>query len=81
MHKAFESLQDAKILAENQRWNSCINRLYYAAFYAVIALLLNDSYDGQTHDGAKSQFNLIYIKTGKIDKEFGRLYSKLFDWR
>lgn len=79
--KAFESLNDAKLLAQNQRWNACINRLYYSAFYAVIALLLSDNYEGQTHDGARTQFNLRYIKDGKIDKEFGKLYTKLFDWR
>ncbi|HBX50312.1 MAG TPA: hypothetical protein DEH02_04480 [Bacteroidales bacterium] len=79
--KAYESLNDAKLLAQNKRWNSCVNRLYYAAFYSVIALLLTDNYDGLTHDGTRSQFNLKYIKDGKIDKEFGKLYSKLFDWR
>jgi hypothetical protein len=55
--------------------------LYYAAFYAVIALLLIENYDGLTHDGTRSQFNLKFIKDGKIQKDFGKLYSKLFDWR
>jgi len=36
--RAEESFQDALILAENERWNTVINRLYYACFYAVIAL-------------------------------------------
>ncbi len=81
LEKAFESLNDAKLLAQNQRWNSCVNRLYYAAFYAVIALLLIENYDGLTHDGTRSQFNLKFIKDGKIQKDFGKLYSKLFDWR
>lgn len=81
LDKAFESLNDSKLLAQNKRWNACINRLYYSAFYAVIALLLNENYDCQTHDGTRNKFNLKYIKEGKIDKEFGKLYSKLFDWR
>lgn len=81
LDKSFESLNDAKLLAQNKRWNACINRLYYSAFYAVIALLLTDNYNGQTHDGARKQFNLKYIKDGMIDKEFGKLYTKLFDWR
>lgn len=81
LSKAFESLNDAKLLAQNNRWNACINRLYYASFYAVIALLLHNNYEGQTHVGVRNQFNLQFIKNGKLSKEFGKLYSKLFDWR
>jgi uncharacterized protein (UPF0332 family) len=40
LEKSDESLNDAKLLAQNQRWNACVNRLYYACFYAVMALLL-----------------------------------------
>jgi uncharacterized protein (UPF0332 family) len=40
LERAKETLEDAKLLAEKQRWNSAINRLYYAAYYAIIALLL-----------------------------------------
>jgi uncharacterized protein (UPF0332 family) len=81
LEKSFEGLNDAKLLAQNQRWNACINRLYYAAFYAVMALLLTENYDGLTHDGTRSRFNLKFIKEGIIPKEHGKLYSKLFDWR
>jgi hypothetical protein len=35
IQRSFETFNDAKLLAENERWNSCINRLYYACFYAV----------------------------------------------
>lgn len=40
LHRAKETFEDAKILGERHRWNSAVNRLYYAAFYAVSALLL-----------------------------------------
>jgi uncharacterized protein len=51
LDKAFESLDDAKLLAQNQRWNACINRLYYSSYYAIIALLLQDNYEVSTHQG------------------------------
>jgi uncharacterized protein (UPF0332 family) len=35
----------------------------------------------QTHDGVRMQFGLQFIKTGLIDISFGKLYSKLFDYR
>lgn len=38
--RAEESFEEALILAKEHRWNAVINRLYYACFYAVIALLI-----------------------------------------
>jgi uncharacterized protein (UPF0332 family) len=79
--RAKETLEDAKLLAENQRWNSAINRLYYAAYYAVIALLLKENFKSTTHNGAKTKFSEHYIKTGLYPTELGRIYSQLFTWR
>ena len=41
MARAQETLEDARILANAGRWNACVNRLYYACFYAVSALLVD----------------------------------------
>lgn len=81
LQRAEESYSDALILAEKERWNAVINRLYYACFYAVIALLLKNNIETQTHDGSRTQFGLKHIKTGLIEKKFGKIYSKLFDMR
>jgi hypothetical protein len=37
LESAFKTFDAAKVLAENNFWNSAINRLYYAVFYAVNA--------------------------------------------
>lgn len=79
--RADETLEDAKILASHERWNAAINRLYYGAFYAVAALLISDNIETLSHDGARSQFSLHYIKTGVFEKEAGKLLSRLFDYR
>ncbi|TVR75176.1 MAG: HEPN domain-containing protein [Marinilabiliales bacterium] len=79
--RGLESYDDALILLEKKRWNTIINRLYYACFYAVIALLLKKNIETHTHDGARNQFNLQFIKKGLIDKNQGKLFSKLFDYR
>ncbi len=81
LKKAEESFDDALLLAENNRWNSVVNRLYYSCFYAVIALLLSKEIKTTTHDGCRTQLGLNFIKPGIIDKEYGKLYSKLFDFR
>jgi uncharacterized protein (UPF0332 family) len=79
--RAKDTLDDAHILAERKKWNSTINRLYYAAYYAVIALLLDSGLKPTTHNGAKSNFSEYFVKTGKIGKDLGKIYSQLFTWR
>jgi uncharacterized protein (UPF0332 family) len=79
--RAKDTLDDAQLLADNGKWNSAINRLYYAAYYAVIALLLNADLKPTTHNGVKSNFSEYFVKTEKIDKEFGLIFSQLFTWR
>ena len=80
-NRAKESFEEALLLSENQKWNTAISRLYYSCFYAVIALLLKHNINTQTHEGARTQFGLHFIKTNKIDKSFGRLFAKIFDYR
>jgi len=58
-----------------------VNRLYYASFYAVIALMLSRGIKSTTHDGCRTQFGLNFIKTGIIDRRFGKHFTKLFDLR
>ncbi len=79
--RAKQTYEEALILAREERWNAVINRLYYACFYAVIALLLKNNIETQSHDGARTQFGLNFIKKGLFDKEMGKLFSKLFDYR
>ena len=81
LQRAKDTLEDARILADNQRWNSAINRLYYASYYAVTALLLDADLNPSTHNGAKSNFTEHFIKSNRIDKEYGKIYSQLFTWR
>jgi uncharacterized protein (UPF0332 family) len=81
LQRARDTYEDAQILADKSRWNSTINRLYYAAYYAVMALLLDSDLNPTTHNGAKSNFSEFFIKTGKIPMELGKIYSQLFTWR
>lgn len=79
--RAIDTFEDAQILIEKKKWNSVINRLYYEAYYAVMALLLNSDLKPTTHTGAKSNFPEHFIKTGIIPKQSGKIYSQLFTWR
>lgn len=81
LERARDTLDDAKILADNSKWNSAINRLYYSAYYAVTALLLNSDFKTTTHNGTKSLFSEHFIKPGIFPEEIGKIYSQLFTWR
>ena len=79
--KSKETLSEIPILIENKLWTVAVNRLYYACFYAVNALLIQNDIKTQTHSGTRHMFALHFIKTGIIDTELGRFYSKLFERR
>ncbi len=79
--RALETYEEALILAENGKWNAVVNRLYYSTFYAVIALLLKNNIETQSHDGARSQFGLYFVKPGIIERKYGKLFTKLSDLR
>lgn len=79
--RSVEIFQDAKLLAENKRWRSCVNRLYYSSFHLINALLFLDGINAKSHDGLKSKFLQLYVKTNLIDIDYGKLYSRLIDWR
>ncbi|WP_282773649.1 HEPN domain-containing protein [Phaeodactylibacter xiamenensis] len=79
--RAREAFEDGRLLAAAFRWNSAANRLYYACFYIVSAYLVQRGIRATTHSGLKTAFNKELIKTGKISKEEGRLFNKLFGLR
>ena len=81
LERAEESLSEAKILTEGNHWNAIANRLYYACFYAVNALLLKYDINTKTHSGTKSKFHEFIHNTKRLELEFGVLYSNLFDLR
>ena len=81
LKRAKETLQEADILMKDSCYNAADNRLYYACYYAVIALLVKNHIAAQTHDGVKQMFGLHFIVTGEIDRKYSRFYSQLFNDR
>lgn len=62
---------------ENGMYDTAVSRLYYAAFYAVNALLTANGFNPKTHSGSKTMFNKEFILTGKMDSRFSDFYSFL----
>ncbi|MBN1953073.1 MAG: HEPN domain-containing protein [Bacteroidales bacterium] len=81
INKAQTTLQEAKSLADDGYWNGTVNRLYYSCFYAVIALLAKSDISARTHNGVRSEFFRLYIKSKILDKSYSSLYSNLMGKR
>jgi uncharacterized protein (UPF0332 family) len=81
INRAKETLSEVEFQIENQKWNTAVNRLYYACYYAVIALLIRNDINTKTHAGVRQMFGLHFIKTGRIDIELGDFYTDIFEMR
>ena len=81
LERARESLEEAKLLFDRGHINTYVNRLYYACFYAVSALLLTKGLSSAKHSGIRSFFHQNFVKTGRLDKSLGQIYDKLYDNR
>jgi uncharacterized protein (UPF0332 family) len=79
--KALDSLASARREFEAGSYAFAMNRLYYAAFYAVSAALLGREQSFRKHSGVRSAFHRQFVKTGLLDVKWGRLYDQLFEDR
>ena len=81
IEKALRAYEQACGVIGLEYWETAANRLYYAAYNAVSALLIANGDTAQSHSGVIHMFGLHFIKTGKVSVEMGRLYHKLFTMR
>jgi len=58
-----------------------VNRLYSACFYAVSALLLTEGHSSPKPSGVRARFGQHWIAPGRLAKDMGRFYRRLFDAR
>jgi uncharacterized protein (UPF0332 family) len=80
--QAKDSMKEADLLLrEGMSSRSVINRLYYAMFYAVLALLQEKEIGTSKHIGAISFFDKEFIKTGIFDSSFSKTLHRAFELR
>lgn len=73
--RAEESLDEAILLFNSEHYNTSVNRLYYACFYAVSALLLSENMSSPKHSGVRSLFNQHWVKKERVIKELGKFFQ------
>ena len=81
MEKAEGALVEAKDCASMEHWTLAANRLYYAAYYASSALLINAGLQARTHEGTIGMIGQNFVRTGILTKEDGSLLARLQNMR
>ncbi len=79
--RAQATLQLAKLALDNDFLYDAVNRLYYASFFAVSALLLTEGYSSAKHKGVQSLFSRHWIKTEKFPASMGRFFHRIYEHR
>lgn len=79
--RAWETYEEAKLLASRNHWNATANRLYYSCCYMVQGILILKNYQVKSHNGAKAHFHQYFVKEGIVSKDIGKLYNRLFNLR
>jgi uncharacterized protein (UPF0332 family) len=81
LDRARETLEEARLMLENQHLFAAMNRCYYSAFYIVSALLLTDGKSSSKHSGIRALFHQNVVHSGLVSQEWGAFYNQLCECR
>lgn len=81
LERAEETVAEARLLASEGYYNATMNRLYYACFYAALALLVANGISTASHAGVKTMLGLHFVSKGLLDIQYGKTFSRLFEIR
>jgi len=77
IEKAHRLIDQFPILENAKLWDTLANRVYYAVFHAVTALLIKNGLHAESHQGVSVLFSKHFVKEGLIDAEYGRFFARL----
>lgn len=81
LQNAKETIKEISVHIEHGFWDTATNRMYYACYYAVAALLLKKGVSIKTHSGVRQALGKEFVVSGQVTKEQARFFSILFDNR
>jgi uncharacterized protein (UPF0332 family) len=81
LEQAEETIKDVKLLIDNDRLRSAVNRIYYGMFYSLLALGLANEFETSKHAQLIGWFNKTFIHCGLIDPKYGKIINKAFNRR
>jgi uncharacterized protein (UPF0332 family) len=81
MEKAYKYLQDATANYEGKRYETSVNRSYYAVLNAVRSILILEGINPESHKGVITMLSLRFVKPGIIPKDTLRKFELLLSRR
>ena len=81
LSKALCTLSEIKDHCERGYYNTAVNRMYYACFYAASALLVANHIEVKSHEGVRQMLGKYFVLTGKIPVYLGKFYTLIFSKR
>lgn len=81
LEKSSEALESAKAELAADRCSFAVNRVYYACFYATSAVLLAEGEKFVKHSGVRGALHRSLVRTGRLPRELGRFYDRIFENR
>ena len=78
LSRAREALEEAEVLFKAGHVNGYVNRLYYACYYAVSALLLTRHLSTSKHAQVRALLHREFVKPGTVPVEIGQHFDRLF---
>lgn len=81
LDQARETIDVVDLLIKNNKLSPAVNRIYYGMFYSILALALQFNFETSKHQQLIGWFNKEFIRTGLIEKEFGRILRDAYENR
>lgn len=81
LEKSLRTYNEAVGSIANGYVETAANRLYYAAYYAVSALLVSYKYEASTHNGVIQMLGKAFIKSKVLERRYGTIFNQLFSLR
>ena len=81
IESAENTLAEVETHRANGFYNTAVNRLYYACYYAATAILIANGIEVKSHDGVRMNLGKYIVQEGILTPELGRYFSRLFSKR
>ena len=79
--KALDAIETAEHYLQGNFTLAAINRIYYACYYCMTALLQSQNVFTKTHQGTRAKFSELFIKTGLFSDDMAVHIKNAFDLR
>jgi len=81
LERAAGAIRVAGAALQLGEYDDAVNRLYYACYHAVTALLHAEGLSSSKHGDAMALVDRHWVKTGRLPREFSRFFRRMFDRR